>query len=699
MQTKIVQMLAEKTHISDTKIADYIQGNFAQIQSLSTEELEIQLAECGVKLNLPLHSVIYVSDPHGNARAFENMFYRRFGLTNVKLQALELDFQGELLQQLLTAGLVEIRETRTKLAKAGEDFLEYVIRVGQLPEQIIPNIEPQALRSFTIAALLQFIKSRALSSNQFNDLWKDLPQHLRANTEAWFRKEIYSEEQDRILSNLETFAEYLRSIAKKARVVTLGQHGKLFILGDIIDRGSEPDNLVELMTKKTFSPYIRYVWGNHDILWMGAAAGNPALVAEALRVSFRYDRTEFLDRMDFDYSRLRDFAKQTYGPKHPGMLVGAKNVDNALMEKALFVIQSKLEHQMIADDKENQYNMQDRLYLKELAAALRQGKSTMPLNGQESPALTDTNFPTLDANNPYALSQKEQAIIADLVWQFQNNENIKKMMDFLFNTGKMYDTHNNNLLIHANVPSNASRELIGVKPFGEDRKGKELFDYLNDYIKGIGQKYLNGEKSEPKELNDILFLWKGQNSPLFDKDKMATWERYLFAKEYEETLGKETSIHWEPNMKEADFQTRLFENFSTSEEKIERVIHGHTPKNPEDLNNVIKYDGKRNAVKINVDVGWIKKYPGHFYFETSKGAYLITCQLSPKELEDIDKDTKITITVKKIVDFGKQRVYKDNIPRSWRTVLYYELLRLEWETRQSGTQSARITQDDVIITG
>jgi fructose-1,6-bisphosphatase len=725
MHTKIIAEIAKKMNITPEdkemrEIIKFVQNRLNSIQRLSSETLENKLADQGAKLHQLLNSTIYISDPHGAAEIFKDLFYRRFGLIQILLKELitidAIDDQelSKKLENWYSAGLVikdqgvgfqtgpefseEAKSNKVKLSETGLKIMAHVIRTGEIPEEveciigaktimsekIVAGLDETMLRDFVMTILMKFIIKVTLEHDQFDNLWEKIPEEQKRATEALFRNNIYPSEKDRILNTPEIFAKYLRDISQTARDLVLGKKGKAFVLGDLFDRGGHPDHMVALFNAEKPTKYVEYIWGNHDILWMGAATGNPASAIEALRISFRYDKNgqvTYLDRIGFDYTKLKEFALKTYGKERPQMLAEAKNDDNAVIEKALFVIQSKLKQQMIEKDKNNIYGMQDRLFLNDLAKALESGENKITIGGKEY-ELRDTNFPTLDRNNPAALTAEEADIVKDLVRQFRDNEKFQETAKFMFNRGQMYNTNHGNLLIHANVPSDGNGNLLAVKAF-ENKAGKELFDYLNKRIKDIGKKLIKNT-IDSDELDIFTYLWEGHDSPLNGRDKMATWERYLLNipkdNDYKGTPGEEKSLHWEQDMKNPSFREAIFKTFSTKPEEIVCVIHGHTPKDPKKREQIMALDEHGKPIKVNVDVGWIKGFPGHMLLETAKASYLITINNSLKEI-DIKKNTFIEMAIEKIIEFPKLLRFGD-VKDSWKDRLNYELTYAVWNLRR-----------------
>jgi fructose-1,6-bisphosphatase-3 len=652
---KIIGLLNRKFKLPKKQLLELYKTLRQEIQSLPAARLESELARVSKKLSMPLATTQYAGDFHGQVWKFTNMLTRRFGLIYLK-----------------------IYEKFPQLNKEKKAKFEYIVRTGRLQE----NYQIYFSRKDVIENLKKLINARADSLKQYEYIEKYIKENNFSESiktsisNILHNSKLSIDDESKLYNDEEFFACNVKALAGLCRDLIFGEYGKIKILGDIIDRGAEPDLLVKELIK--YEKHISFIWGNHDVLWMGAAAGHPSLIAEALRISFRYNQTDFIEkRMGFDFSKLYKLAEQYGIDKRPDFNTKNKNDRAAVIEKVLFMIQSKLEHAVI--ERQPDFGMSSRLYLKDLAGNLKQQTGKIIFEGQDFD-LQDSNFPTLDLNNPYKLSKEEKEVIDDLVKQFRENKNLKEMISFLFKKGQMYEVHNGNLLIHANVPSTKDGKLAKL-PMFENKAGKELYDYLHDKIKEIGERYARGEKIDQKELDFFVYLWCGIGSPLFDKDKMATAERYwVKGVSDKEGIGRETSLYWAKNMENEEFIDLLSKDFSTEDEIVENIIQGHTPKDPSEMKNVVRANGRW----MIADQGWTENYPGHSIVETSKKRYLVTINLTKEQMKDfekiVDETTEIDIKFAVIKEFEKQREFKD-IGKSGIIKMYYELLLNEKENR------------------
>lgn len=323
----------------------------------------------------------------------------------------------------------------------------------------------------------------------------------------------------------------------------------LHIVGDIFDRGESADKIIDMLMSYHS---LDIEWGNHDILWMGAAAGNEACIANVVRNSIKYNTMEILENgYGISLRGLALFAEKTYHSKNP--------MDAAL--KAISVIQFKLEGQTILRHPE--YEMNDRLLLDKINLKI----GTVELKGK-SYSLIDTDFPTLSEKNPYELTQDENKILDELKTAFVNSLRLHKHITFLYNKGGMYKCFNNNLLYHGCVPLDSSGNLDGVKIFNSIYKGKAYFD-MSDKI--ARHAYFSRHKNND-EIDFMWYLWCGKKSPLCGRN-IKTFERTFIADKdtwYEEKNPYYKFYHTE---KICNMILHEFEMYSPAS----HIVNGHTP--------------------------------------------------------------------------------------------------------------------------
>ena len=372
----------------------------------------------------------------------------------------------------------------------------------------------------------------------------------------------------------------------------------LHVVGDIFDRGPYPNLIMDtLMAHHS----VDIQWGNHDISWMGAAAGNPACICNVLRISAKYGNLNLLeDGYGINLVPLARFAMNCYA-NDPCTCFKLDyredeyDVRDALldekMHKALAIMQFKIEGQLILEHPE--FGMEKRLLLDKMD--LQEG--TVTVEGVSYP-LRDTNFPTIDKENPYALSAEEVQVMERLTQAFLNCEKLQRHVRFLFTKGSLYKVYNGNLLYHGCVPLNEDGTFTSVNVYGKEYAGKALYDVLESYAR---KGYYAVDPVEKKKGQDMLwFIWENQNSPVFGKDKMTTFERYFIA---------DRSTHVEPKnpyyrlLENEEVVNRILEEFGLSGTEA-HIINGHIPVEAKNGESPVKCNGKL----LIIDGGFSKAY-------------------------------------------------------------------------------------------
>ena len=370
------------------------------------------------------------------------------------------------------------------------------------------------------------------------------------------------------------------------------------IVGDIFDRGPGATKIMEVLS--TVRDYD-IQWGNHDILWMGAFAGNWALIATVLRVSIRYANIETLEEgYGINLLPLANFAMETYG-SDPCTVFQTKDFENnprltrsaqlmAKMHKAISIIQFKLEGQTILRHPE--YQMDDRLFLDKIDYA----RGVISVAGNEYP-ITDTYLPTIQHDNPYLLSQEEQELMEQLARSFRKSEKAQKHLRMLYQHGSLYLVRNSFLLYHAAIPLCDDGSLMEVDVCGVRAKGKALMDRIDRVVR---QAYFGKGQEKADALDYMLYLWCGYGSPLYHKDKMSTFERYFIGvPELEhERKGAYYTLADRPDVCEM-----ILREFGLDAESG-RIINGHIPVRTIKGETPVRADGKRFVI----DGGFSKPY-------------------------------------------------------------------------------------------
>ena len=423
------------------------------------------------------------------------------------------------------------------------------------------------------------------------------------------------------------------------------------IVGDIFDRGPGAPKIMEVLS--TVRDYD-IQWGNHDIAWMGAFAGNWAMIATVLRVSIRYANIETLEEgYGINLLPLANFAMETYG-SDPCSVFQTKDFENnprltrsaqlmAKMHKAMTIIQFKLEGQTILRHPE--YEMNDRLFLDQIdyhSGTITLGEDTYPIK--------DTFLPTINPADPYALSQEEEELMQQLARSFRKSEKMQKHLRMLYQHGSLYLVRNGFLLYHAAIPLNEDGSFMEVDVCGQKVKGKELMQRIDRVVR---QAYFGKGKDKDDALDYMLYLWCGYGSPLYHKDKMSTFERYFIGVselEYERKGAYYTLADRE------DICQMILSEFGLNPQDG-RIVNGHIPVRTIKGETPMRANGKRFVI----DGGFSKPYQektgisGYTLIYNSHGIQLVEHEKfeSPEQATLSGSDIHSRIQLE---DFTHQRI-------------------------------------------
>ena len=372
----------------------------------------------------------------------------------------------------------------------------------------------------------------------------------------------------------------------------------LHVVGDIFDRGPYPNLIMDTLMQHHS---VDIQWGNHDIYWMGAAAGSRPCICNAIRISAKYGNLNLLeDGYGINLVPLARLAMGRYD-KDPCTCFKLDyredeyDVRDAMldekMHKAITVIQFKLEGQMIMRHPE--FGMDERLLLDKINIE----KGTVCVEGEEYP-MKDLNFPTIDWEHPYELSSEEEDVMERITQAFLNCEKLQRHVRFLFTQGSLYKVYNGNLLYHGCVPMNEDGTFTRVNVYGKEYSGKALYDVLENYAR---KGYYAIDPGEKKKGLDILwFICENQNSPVFGKAKMTTFERYFIA---------DKATHQEPKnpyyrlLEEEEVVNRILSEFGLEGAEA-HIINGHIPVEAKRGESPVKCGGKL----LIIDGGFSKAY-------------------------------------------------------------------------------------------
>ena len=554
--------------------------DFPNVSAVTSEIINLEAI-----LHLPKSTEHFMADIHGEYEAFQHVLRNASG--NIKRKVYEI-FHDQLNEG-------ELRELCT-LIYYPEQKLELLRRSGR------------NMSDFYQSTLHRLIAVCCNVSSKYtrSKVRKSLPREF-----AYIIEELLHESSDRHNKQayyniiIQTIIGTKRADAFVIQLCYLIQRlavDQLHILGDIFDRGPGAHLIMDLLSNYH---NLDIEWGNHDILWMGAAVGNPACVASVIRLSLRYANTKTLEEgYGINMVPLATFAMETYADdpcelfkpfiEFTGEGSPREKTQRliAQMHKAIAVIQFKLEGQLYQSRPD--WKMAHRSLLQQVDFV----RGTIMYEGDEHTML-DTNFPTIDPTDPLRLSEEEQEIINSLVRSFCVSERLQRHMQCLLTHGGMFTVCNSNLLFHASLPLNNDGSLREVEVMGVKCKGKELMLRIEQLVRLA---YEDGaEEDEKKYAQDYFwYLWCGPNSPLFDKSKMTTFERYFIA---DKSVHTEEKGAYYKLRNDASVCDRLLDEFEVVG-KYRHIINGHVPVKVAKGENPIKADGRLMVI----DGGFARAY-------------------------------------------------------------------------------------------
>lgn len=572
--------------MTDERYLQLLSEKFPNSQAVITELINLRAI-----LSLPKGTEHFVSDLHGASSAFIHMIKNASGVVRRKVDEVYGETMPEEEKRALCA-LIYYPDERIEYEKTVQPDMEacYKIRLSQTVE-------------IARAVTIKYSRSKVhkLLPPDYAYIIKELLHET--NLEQHDRNTYYHAIIDAIIET-GCADQLLIAICYLIHSLTIDT---LHIVGDIFDRGSGAAKIMDVLS--TVRDYD-IQWGNHDIEWMGAMTGNLALLATVLRVSIRYANIETLEEgYGINLLPLANFAMTVYGDD-PCTIWQTKDFDNnprltrsaqlmAKMHKAMSIIQFKLEGQTVLRHPE--WGMDDRAVLDKIDYT----KGTIRLEGKSYPLL-DTNLPTIDPKDPYALSQEEQDLMEQLWRSFRKSEKMQKHLKMLYEHGSLYLVRNGFLLYHAAIPLNADGSFTEAEVCGKRVSGKALMDRTDAIIR---QAYYGTGKAKADALDYMLYLWEGANSPLYNKDKMTTFERYFIKANGEGQKAKGSDPHYE---KKGAYFT-LADDEKICEQILKefgldpatgRIVNGHVPVRTIKGETPMRANGKRFVI----DGGFSKPY-------------------------------------------------------------------------------------------
>ena len=563
--------------MTDTKYLELLAQKFPNKKAATGEIINLRAI-----LALPKGTEYFFSDLHGEYEAFRHMIKSASGVIRSKVEEL---FGNELTvaeRDSLASLVYDAKNEIRRKKETEEDFDQWCFKAIYQLIEITKSVSTKYSRSRVRRRLPEY--------------WAySIDELLHADDEA-NKTHYYNEIIATIVESdlKETFIEEL------ADSISLLAIDRLHIIGDIWDRGAHPDYIMDYLMG---FDNIDFQWGNHDMVWMGAATGNWPCIANVLRMNINYYNFDMLEvGYGINLRALSSFAQQVYADDpcthfRPKIFDESKfdPVDEGLaakMHKAIAVIQFKIEGQRILEHPE--WGLDHRLLLDKIDYE----KGTVTIRGKEW-ELRDTFLPTVDPADPYKLTNGEKKLMSALTASFTRSRTLQEHIRFLFSHGALYKVVNNNLMYHGCIPMTEEGEFQECTMLGKTFKGKAYMDYLDETVRTA---YFDPDKLEGvTHRGDIMWLlWLHVNSPLFGKDQMTTFERLFIA---DKRSHKENTVPYYRLIKEGRHVDTILREFGL-DPNVAHILNGHVPVKFKDGESPIKGGGKL----IVIDGGISKAY-------------------------------------------------------------------------------------------
>ena len=574
-------MISKKTFTpAELQYLKLLSKQYPTVQAASTEIVNLQAI-----LNLPKGTEHFISDIHGEYEAFLHILNSCSGVVKEKLNELY--------------GTSLSRHDRDQLATLiyyPEEKLELV------HEQIADLDEWYHITIHRLVEICRWVSSQYTRSKVRKALPKDFAYIIDELLHTRYGEPDKQDYYENIVNTIIDTGQGHGFICAISSVIKRLAVDHLHIVGDIFDRGPRADIVMDsLLNYHT----VDIQWGNHDILWMGAASGSRTLVATVLANSIHYNNLEVIETgYGISLRPLSIFANEVYkdcdthrfsvkltGPDAEQYTEKDKLL-SARMHKAITVILFKLEGQKIL--RQPEFGMEDRLLLDKIDYE----NKCITLGGVTYP-LEDCDFPTVDPADPYALTPEENQVIDALTDSFRRSEKLQSHIRFLYSKGGLYKAYNGNLLLHGCIPMTADGQLMSFTIGGKKRAGKEFLDYAE---KTARKAYYDKPGSPERQfgMDFLWWLWAGRNSPIFGRDRMTTFERRLIKDENAWTEPKNAYYALYQDSAVCDM---LLKEFGLEGPHC-HIINGHIPVKAKKGESPIKGNGKL----IVIDGGFCKAY-------------------------------------------------------------------------------------------
>ena len=553
-------------------------------------------------LNLPKGTEHFLSDIHGEHQAFNHVLKNASGAIKRKVNEIFSNTLRDYEKKELCT-LIYYPEQKLELVKCKESDLDdwFLITLNQLV-RVCRNVSSKYTRS----------KVRKALPKEFSYIIQEL---LHESSDEP-NKSAYVDQIIKTIISTGRAKDFIIAMCNLIQRLTIDV---LHVIGDIYDRGPGAHIIMD-----TLCDYHHFdiQWGNHDVLWMGAASGNAGSIANVIRMCLRFGNlTTLEDGYGINLLPLATFAMDTYGDDPCELFMPKSNGSDTVfdekttrlisqMHKAITIIQFKLEGQLIRRHPE--YGMDDRLLLEHIDYTAH----TVTIDGQVYP-LNDAHFPTVDPADPYRLSDGEASLMASLVGAFRRSPALRRHIEFLYTCGSLYRVCNGNLLFHGCIPLCADGSFDTVRTFdGQSLAGRAYMDFCDRTARAA---FYDGGQNE---LDFMYYLWCGRQSPLFGRSRMTTFERYFVS---DCSAWEEVKNPYYDLVVEYPAAAAILREFGLNERSA-HIINGHVPVRAAKGEHPVRADGRY----IRIDGGFCRAYhdrtgiAGYTLIYSSRGLRLVS---------------------------------------------------------------------------
>ncbi|MGG1593973.1 fructose-1,6-bisphosphatase [Terribacillus saccharophilus] len=621
----------------NTKYLDLLAQKYDTEEKVVTEIINLKAI-----LNLPKGTEHFVSDLHGEYQAFQHVLRNGSGRVKEKIRDI---FSGVIFEKEIDelAALVYYPEEKLQIIKndfnQDEDLNEWYKKTIKRMIKLISYASSKYTRS----------KLRKALPNQFAYIIEEL---LYKTEESGNKEQYYHEILEQVIS-LGQADKLITGLAYSTHQLVVDH---LHVVGDIYDRGPEPDKIMEELINYHS---VDVQWGNHDVLWIGAFAGSKVCLANILRICARYDNLDIIeDVYGINLRPLLNLAEKYYDDNpafRPKTQADKKTSEEEIvqitkMHQAISMIQFKLESPIIK--RRDFFNMEERLLLEKIDF----DSNEITLNGEAYP-LENTCFSTINPKQPDMLLEEEQQVIDKLLFSVQHSEKLARHMNFLMRKGSLYLRYNGNLLIHGCIPIDENGDMEKMAIEGKDYAGRELLDRFEQYLR---YSFAHPEETDDLATDMVWYLWTGEYSSLFGKRAMTTFERYFIK---DKVTHKEIKNHYYHLRENEETCEKILTEFDLDPEHG-HIINGHTPVKEIEGENPIKANGKI----IVIDGGFSKAYQsktgiaGYTLLYNSYGMKLVAHKHFNSKNEVLHDGTDV-LSVKRLVDkeLERKKVLETNV--------------------------------------